>query len=237
MILFGVDSCPAGWVVVTSDAALMSIEFDIVGVSEIGRLFERCAAAGGQVAIDIPIGLPDSGSRRCDLAARNYLRTPRASSVFPAPCRATLPAGNYAEACALNIAACGRKLSLQTFGILGRIRCVDEAISPELQRSVRESHPEVVFARLSGEDRGLELSKKTLSGCELRQRLLWGHLPGVDVDAARARLGRSRVAPDDLLDALACLIAAQHLARGEALVLPGGPIERDRRGLRMEIVA
>jgi predicted RNase H-like nuclease len=39
------------------------------------------------VVIDILIGLPDRGSRACDVEARALLGKPRSSSVFPAPIR------------------------------------------------------------------------------------------------------------------------------------------------------
>ena len=37
------------------------------------------------IAVDVPIGLPDSGARGCALEARQILRKPRSASVFPAP--------------------------------------------------------------------------------------------------------------------------------------------------------
>jgi hypothetical protein len=36
---------------------------------------------------------------------------------------------------------------------------------------------------------------------------------------------------------VACLVAAARIRRGEARILPAGPIPCDARGLRMEIVA
>ena len=42
---------------------------------------------------------------------------------------------------------------------------------------------------------------------------------------------------DDVVDAVACLVAAQRIALGKALVLPDSVVEYDARGLRMEIVA
>jgi len=42
-------------------------------------------------AIDIPVGLPDTGSREADSVARKFIG-PRASSVFPCPIRLALEA-------------------------------------------------------------------------------------------------------------------------------------------------
>ena len=71
----------------------------------------------------------------------------------------------------------------------------------------------------------------------MRLRLLRRVAPRFDPSAVRATLGLSRVARDDVIDAVACLVAAQRIALGKAIVLPDGIIERDDRGLRMEIVA
>jgi hypothetical protein len=50
----------------------------------------------------------------------------------------------------------------------------------------------------------------------------------------RQRLGASRVAVDDLIDAAVGVVTASRIAAGHPSVLGGA---RDARGLRMEIVA
>src|SRR5581483_732956 len=89
-----------------------------------GALLAALAGEPALVAVDIPIGLPsghstDDGRRRCDGAARALLG-PRAVSVFPAPCRPTLSATSYRDACQLEISARqgGSGLSRQAYGIL-----------------------------------------------------------------------------------------------------------------------
>ena len=82
----------------------------------------------GAVAIDIPIGLPDEGSRRCDLEARKLIG-PRRSSVFPAPFRSVLGALTYEDAAARCRAVSGKSLSLQAFGILPKIAEVDRLMT------------------------------------------------------------------------------------------------------------
>ena len=110
-------------------------------------------------------------------------------------------------------------------------------MTPGRQAFVREVHPELVFAVLSGRWRGLVEPKRTQDGERVRMRLLRRVVPRFDPSAVRATLGLSRVARDDVVDAVACLVAAQRIARGRALVLPDGVVEHDARGLRMEIVA
>ena len=223
--------------IASSDLVLRNVSYRIIETDEIGELINQSALRDDLVMIDIPIGLADSDPRACDLAARRHLGTPRASSVFPAPCRAALEADTYASACALNFAACGRKISRQCFHILPKIRAVDRLMTAERQRFTRECHPEVVFARLSDQNQGLTTNKKRSAGRSERLALLELQFGPIDVDGIRDRVGRKKLPADDLLDALACLVAARKVANGDSLVLPeSGPVF-DARGLRMEIVA
>jgi predicted RNase H-like nuclease len=200
-------------------------------------LVARAGTGEVLIAIDMPIGLSDEGARACDLAARRLLGRPRASSVFPAPCRAALGATTYRRACALSRRTLGVALSRETFNILPKIRQVDALMTPALQEFVREVHPEVVFALLAGRGRGLPYPKRTPAGERLRLSLLRRVAPRFNPGAVRRRLGPASVARDDVIDAVACLVAAARIRRGEALVLPEGAVARDVRGLRMEIVA
>jgi predicted RNase H-like nuclease len=222
-------------VVAASDRALSEISFAVV--DDLGPVIARAESALTLMAIDIPIGLRDDGPRACDLAARRWLGRPRASSVFPAPCRAALAATTYRSACGLSRRALGVALTIECFNIVPKIRLVDALMTPGRQAFVREVHPELVFAILSGRGRGLVEPKRTVAGERLRLRLLRRVAPRFDPGAVRATLGLARVARDDVIDAVACLVAARRIALGKALVLPDGVVERDARGLRMEIVA
>jgi predicted RNase H-like nuclease len=233
--LIGVDGCRGGWVLAMTDGARSTLKFAVVDALE--PMIARAEHGRGVIAIDIPIGLSDAGPRDCDLETRRFLRPPRGSSVFPAPCRAALAATTYRQACALSRRTLGVALSRQCFGILGKIRQVDASMTPERQAFVREVHPELVFAVLSGARRGLLEPKRTLAGERTRLELLRLVAPGFDPASVRAELGRAAVSRDDVIDAVACLVAAQRIARGTAMVLPAGTAPRDARGLRMEIVA
>lgn len=221
--------------VATGDGSSSSPDFTVV--RDLGPVFARAEARGALIAIDIPIGLSDLGPRACDVEARRRLGRPRASSVFPAPCRAALHATTYREVCALSRRTLGVAMSRQGFAIMPKIREVDALMSPARQTFVREVHPELVFALLAGRGRGLAAPKRTAAGERLRLRLLRRALPDFDPRKARATLGPARVSRDDLIDAAACVVAAGRIVRGEALVLPAGTIPRDARGLRMEIAA
>src|SRR5262249_55373151 len=128
-------------------------------------------------------------------------------------------------------------LTIECFNIMPKIRHVDSVITPERQALVREVHPELVFAILAGRGHGLVEPKRTAAGERLRLRLLRRVAPRFDPGAVRAALGLARVARDDVIDAVACVVAARRISLGKAIVLPDGVVERDARGLRMEIVA
>lgn len=225
----GADGCPGGWLcLIASDAKPI-----------VGRIFEDLPAllsflpGSAVLAIDIPIGLPASGPRACDLEARRLLG-PRASSVFPSPIRSVLRSATYEDACATREAVDGKRMSKQAFAILPKIREVDAVLrQPGLRCVVRECHPEVSFAQWAGAP--LRHPKKKLPGRAERAALIDASWPG-----ERARLGaglpRGRFATDDLHDAFAALWTAGRIRAGRALELPA-TVELDEHGLRMEIVA
>ncbi len=186
------------------------------------------------LAVDIPIGLlatPQRGGRACDREARRMLGGPRRSSVFTPPTRPALKGHGYREAIRLN----RQGLSLQAFGILGKIREVDQALGMSGERRVYEAHPELAFSELGGA--AMQYNKKTAAGREERERCLRRHYRAVYVapDALRARFGFGAVAADDILDAYALAWTAARIARGRAIRLPAGCAPRDSRGLPMEI--
>jgi len=187
--------------------------------------------ADWQLAIDMPIGLSEAGPRRCDQEARRLLGHPRGSSVFPAPIRPMLQAQDYPDACAIGRATDGRALSRQAWNLLPRIRQLDDLLQrrPPWRQRIGEAHPEVIFQLWAGQP--LVQGKRHLDGRHQRRALIEGRWPGA-VAACSAQLARGGWAPDDLLDALACLRAAERRAMGTALELGGDP---DGTGLAMAI--
>lgn len=221
MRTLGVDGCRGGWLAAVDDGGR---RIAWRWTAEVGELLAMDAAA---VAIDIPIGLPDRGSRACDVQARRRIGE-RRSSVFPAPVRSVLGCTTYAEARAVLAARGLPSMSAQAFGIVRAVRQVDRALGPADETRVVEAHPEVAFALLTG---GGLAAKKTAPGREQRRRALANVCR--DLDGLLAAAPRP-AATDDALDALACLWVAGRWARGEAEVLGDG--ERDARGLVMRIV-
>ena len=226
----GVDGCADGWVAVIDGGRQLAVAV----VPNLAALLERVGDAA-IIAIDVPVGLTAVGARDCDLAARHLLRGPRARSVFPAPVRACLLARDYAGACAAHHRADGRRLSRQTFGILPKIRDVDRLLSrdPQLQRRIREVHPEVSFARWNG-GRPMAHRKTEHAGRIEREALIDATWPG-ERERLRHAIRGCRCKPDDLNDAFAALWTARRMRDRKAVVLPASP-PKDGRGLRMEIV-
>lgn len=230
--LLGADGCRAGWVYVLEDAG---------GVrAGLATSFTELVAVAptALVAIDVPIGLPDAGARAADRAARAFLGRPRGSSVFPAPVRSVLAAVDYAEACARHVAADGRKLSRQAFGILPKMREVDAALraEPALLERVFEVHPEVSFA-LWNDRAPMAKRKLRVAGREERLLLVDAIWPGAYASAIGtlprtiAEVRGRAYAPDDLIDAFAALWTARRVAAGTSVGFPDGPAPRDATGM------
>jgi len=165
------------------------------------------------VGIDIPIGIPDSGTREADAAARRFVG-PRASSVFTTPVRPVLEAGTYAQARSVATQLTGRSISAQAYALRRRILEIDEYANDD--ERVIEVHPEVSFHELA---RRPLLSKRGTDGLAERRVLL--EEAGIDLPATAPR-----IAEPDLLDATICAWTARRYARGEALPLPAGHTAR-----------
>jgi predicted RNase H-like nuclease len=106
-------------------------------------------------------------------------------------------------------------------------------MKPDLQRRVKESHPEVAFALLNC-GTPLPSNKHTKEGRNDRRTLLLdAGLPEVERIVTEYQRDK-RVAEDDILDACALVHVAGRILGSEAVCFPENP-PTDRRGLRMEI--
>jgi predicted RNase H-like nuclease len=130
MWVAGIDGCRAGWIAFKVELLTLITSVELIDLPVTLRNRPDGLAC---IAIDIPIGLLD-GSRACDIAARKLLGQPRGSSVFPVPCRAAIHATNYDDATAVNKQRTGKKLSVWTWGIVPKIKEVDDAMTPECQQ-------------------------------------------------------------------------------------------------------
>jgi predicted RNase H-like nuclease len=214
----GVDGCKGGWIAVVIDEA---------GAHEhrfLKRADEMAGLEAERILIDIPIGLPESGRRASDIAARKMLGAawPR---LFVDVRRPLLEFADYAAANEW-ARTDGNGISRQLWNILPKIAEVDRFMRPELQTHILEAHPELAFARLRGGD-VIREGKKTPKGFAIRARLL--RQAGLGAIGKWVSSLSGRAAADDLLDAAALALAA----RAPVRVACAG--ETDARGLAMDI--
>ena len=205
----GVDMAGGGWAVVVLE------ENRVVEAFRSESFAEALLVDAEIVGVDIPIGIPDSGPRPADVAARRFVGA-RASSVFPTPVRPVLEAPTYAEARALAVELTGKSVSSQSYALRHRILEVDEHARRDAR--VIEVHPEVSFSELA---RRPLLSKHRTDGLAERRALL--EEAGIEVPESVPR-----IAEPDLLDATVAAWTAKRFAAGEALPLPED--HRDRIG-------
>jgi predicted RNase H-like nuclease len=232
MDFIGVDGCNKGWFAVALDS---EDNWKIDVYKNIADLWHASNSLS-MMLIDIPIGLPDSGSRACDLETRKILGQ-RASSVFAVPCRKALQSTSYREACRINKRVSGVKLSIQTWNIFAKIKEVDTWLhnTREAQPKVRESHPELCFWALTG-GYAMAHPKKTPQGFRERYCILIKNDPQTDVIVQQAldQFRRKDLARDDILDALVLAVSARFSA-GRPITVPLKPA-KDQKGRPMEIV-
>ena len=221
----GVDGCKRGWVMVRRDR---------------GGRFERrvvreldCLPQTDFVLIDIPIGLPDSGRRDCDLEARRLLGSLRGRSVFTGARRPLLSMQN--RECAH---VWGRKqdrlgVNKQLWAILPKIREVDCWIRAACNHHLREGHPELSFYAVA--EQPMEHNKKKQQGRNERLEALNGFIEQGLVGDWLDRTHGSGAARDDILDALALCRSAARLALDCYRTLPDQP-PKDEHDLAMEMI-
>jgi predicted RNase H-like nuclease len=240
--VLGIDACKAGWVgVLRTDGKVTA--FVASTIEQLVKQAEHSgsataggdsasATAGGDrlgddfgseppepldvVAIDMPIGLPDTAPRKADLLARAAIGR-LSSSVFTTPVRAALQAPTHSEAVLINRELTGQGLSIQAYGLRAKLFEVDEWIGRATTRVV-EVHPEVSFAYLAGAP--LTVRKSTWAGAERRRALLAA--AGIPL-AGELGLAGLAVGVDDVLDAGAAAWSALRVAQGQAVSLPNPP--------------
>lgn len=214
--VLGVDACRSGWVGVllapeTRPAALTS--GSVAALVELARESAPLAV----VAIDIPIGLPDSGVREADVLARRALKG-KASSVFATLTRSAYLAETYEEARTHNLEATGglSSASAQSYALRTKILEVEAWIRSNPGVEVIEVHPELSFARLAGAP--ILPRKKDPDGIAARRAALGA--VGLEPPMWMRGIG---FAEDDLLDACAAAWTAVRHARGETESFPPAP--------------
>jgi predicted RNase H-like nuclease len=222
MRVLGVDVWSKGWVGIElrdGRFAGARVGADLLGlITAYGKL--------AVIAVDIPLGLLDSGLRRAD-AATAALLGPRRSSVFPTPPRPVVAENSYPAAAARHIELTGKGLSRQSFNLRVRLLEANELYDRGVF-ALREVHPELSFATMG--DGPAPRNKKTWDG----QRDRVERLRSVGIELPD-RLGAAGAVPtDDVLDAAAAAWSAHRIGGGVASSVPDPP-EINERGQQLAI--
>jgi len=243
----GVDGCRSGWIVIlipdqvgprSNRGSKKNRDYRLCpGIEEVAAY----TADASLTLIDIPIGLNESGTdeRLCDRESRKLLKYPYGSSIYRVPVRPVTENDTltYSMACSLSRELTGKKLSRQTWNIMPKIRETDRLFTglPDLQKRMRESHPEVCFWGLSGNT--MKHGKREKAGCDERLEALEGFFPGACELSMKILkcTSRKNIQKNDILDALALAVSARISFR-KPIKLPLEKSECDRYGLNMEIV-
>lgn len=214
--VLGVDGCSEGWVgVLLHPDRPPSVHH----ASRLAPLVEqaRQSTAVAVVAIDIPLGLPDTGVRQADVLARRELPG-KGSSVFTTLTRAAYQASSYAEAREANLRGTGgtHSASAQAWALRAKILDADDWVRSAPPMVVIEVHPELAFARMSGAP--LLAGKRTPEGVRARRHAL----QAVGLTPPGWFRG-SPFAEDDLLDACAAAWSGWRHSVGRAESFPETP--------------
>jgi predicted RNase H-like nuclease len=209
VVVVGVDACKTGWIAVALDDTGMLAAHYLPGISSLTATVPDASV----VAIDIPIGLPESGRREADVAARSRLGA-RRHSVFFTPPRAAVEAASHAEATAASVRLTGFGVSQQSFALVPKLREVDKWIQ-HAPFPVYEVHPEVSFAVLLSAP--ASAPKRSWAGMSERRQAL--ESAGLTLDHIHGDAA-VRAAVDDMLDATVAAWSARRIALGQALMIP-----------------
>ena len=188
-----------------------------------------------EMLIDMVIGLPSTKEHiRPDTFARQIIRE-RTSTIFPAPCRQAVYAKNVTEAYEENQRVLGKKFTPLTVGIIPKMREVDSFLQENAQykNRIKESHPEVCFARLNG---STLLSKKSqIDGVEERIRILSDYMPMINKNEIMLNVKKFRCNVDDIIDAICLAVTANLIVQGQYEIIPLEPM-KDDTGILMQMI-
>jgi predicted RNase H-like nuclease len=223
----GIDGCAGGWVAVTLSGDADTGAPPAVSVT-VARTLDGLGLGldgAGVIGIDMPLGLLAAGWRTADLLARRALGR-RGSCVFAIPPRPVWEQPAYANANQSCRELTGSGMSVQAWGLRGKLLEADAFRRTAAAAPLYEVHPELSFAALAG-GTPLADSKHTRAGLAIRRALLAQAGIAVPPRAPGA-------AEDDLLDAAAVAWSAGRVAAGAAVTL-SHPAQRADDGREIAI--
>jgi len=229
----GIDGCQAGWIAISLDD-----EHAGYWLLESNQELKEYLEEFDRIFIDVPIGLTeDEYVRQCDAELRDVLGPDYQASVFNPPIRPALHAPTYAEASMTSYETTGKKISIQAWNITPNIKIIDQYLqnNEKLRTKVFESHPELLFRILNGNNSILQ-KKATKKGLRHRLKLLKDRSKYADdfFRDIKEEYRRNQVDEDDIVDAMALAWFARQSIENEIKTLPDDPPE-DSTGLPMAI--
>lgn len=230
VICIGVDGCKGGWITAILNQGDLKIE-KFTSIDDIVNSHPNF----DEFIIDMVIGLPSTQNHvRPDTYARQIIKE-RTSTIFPAPCRQAIYAKTVADAYEENERVLGKKFTPLTVGIIPKIRELDSFLqnNPQYKNVIKESHPEVCFAKLN---RRTIMSKKSeIDGLEERIRLLAQYIPNLSCMKLAALSKSMKCNMDDIVDAICLTVTANLATQGSFEIIPQNPM-RDETDLLMQMV-
>ena len=208
--VLGVDGVKAKWVAVE----LVDGVFGRALV--VDRLADLQAVPADRIAVDVPIGLEQSGYRKADVGAKRLL-IGKASSVFHTPPRPVLNETTWEPALqrARELMG-GVGISRQAFALFPKI--LEAEAAQHADPRIFEVHPELSFRELVGHP--MKYPKRSWNGLQERRCALAE--AGIELPPTLEGTA-GLVPPDDLLDAAIAAWTADRAARGEARPIPDEP--------------
>jgi len=236
MKIAGVDGCHFGWVV----ASRIDENMPEIQLFEDFQSVLKHYGDYDVIVVDMPIGLAsnqeNNGRRKADIEAKKILsKLGRGGSVFFPPAKEVIGGlpiqkleynnDNYKLVCDISKKETGRKISRQAFGLLKKIKEINEIKEEngEVMKNVLEFHPEITWHLTCGMQK---LSyKKTEDGFKQRHSCLCSGLNiksndlSCLIDTTREKRCKD-VAKDDIIDALSGLIVAKRIFDKDSKIIP-----------------
>ncbi|MDD5935774.1 MAG: DUF429 domain-containing protein [Clostridiales bacterium] len=227
----GIDGCKGGWIA----AVLEQQELHIDKFGEIGEVVSRYPEFDN-LFIDMVVGLPSNElqyNQRPDVYARKLI-TPRSSTIFPVPSRQAVYETTEEGQIIANQKALNKGLSKQTMAIIPKMRELDTFLikNPSFIHKIKESHPEVCFARLNGAV--VQSKKSTLEGLDERVQILSKFLPKLTREFVITESKNFKCNADDIIDAICLAVTADLDLQGKTEVIPD-EVQVDEHGLEMQM--
>lgn len=228
----GVDGCKGGWVAAVIEQGELRIE----KYGDINELIAKYHKFDNML-IDMVIGLPANQKQynnRPDSTARRLI-APRTSTIFAVPSRQAVYKETEEAQIKANRAVLGKGLAKQTMAIIPKMRELDIFLSENdrYKNVIKESHPEVCFARLNGAV--VMTNKSEMHGLMERVQILSQFFPNLSVDSISVRAKELHCNRDDIVDAVCLAVTANLDLQGDTKVIPKD-VMVDNHGLKMQMV-